>query len=606
MTRLLTALLLLCSVLFAQVVRVENLSPVPYTGWVRSTVDVQPAHPIGYTGGVLYVVGRKVGAVWPIDLQLTLAAGERRTITFTEAVPATWTRPPLPADPVTYFGGVVEVGSAIGPRVPMAISELREDAAAYLVRLRGRTPRLMHIDLWMRWWPGQAWSFGEAIVTASNSTVPDMTDTAGDLTLRFGDAWVVMPGAGFGKPLVPLGTSFGDGQCRAVPFVLIWTRHLQGPSDWASIGAAADMAVVSCGLQGRPVFPAGFNVRAFAAADLPTAMAQLHSWEPPMLGPAANTGQTGGQEDQGFAAREMLLPDGAPAALLRYLVALKTAQHPSHHLETWGSVVDGDLHPYLRMFYGRPHRSGTETLGKPRELLISETSGWNGPDAQHWTVASLCWGAKATASPACQRILQHHGHNYLISASVTPGEPTATIWSSRELGWEGLLVLQLTEALEDRRLAERILLHYRYRLERILINKLAAKDIWVEVENDPRLGPGLWWQLWQQALGAYGVDVASELIGHAEGRAMALRAAKKVVDAGWVLEGGRWVEYEHQSVDGTQRTRSGFFAVEWMPMAVAVVLRHEPTHPKAVALWAQITADAAGNARWLDPQLLRR
>jgi hypothetical protein len=601
MLRAILSLLLFLAALPAQTVRVENLSSVPYTGWLRATVDQLPSRTTGYAGGVLFVVGDNIGDVWTIDLQVSLQAGERRTIDLSAPTPATWARPPLPADPIGYFGGVVEVGNT-----RLTITELREDAAAYRVRLRGRSPRLFDVDLYLRWWPGQAWASGEAIVTASYANVPDMTDTAGDFLLRFGDAWVVMPGAGFGKPLVAPGTSFGDGQCRAVPFVLIWTRHLQGASDWASIGAAAELGVVGCGLNERVVFPASYNVRSFVATNLPAAMRQLHSWEAPSLGPAANTAQTGGQEDQGFAARELNLPDGAPAALLRYLVALKTAQHPSHHLETWGSIVDPDLHPHLCFYFSRPHRSCSETLGKPRELLISEASGWNGPDAQHWTVASLVAGARATGSPATQRLLEHAARNYMLQAGITPGTAAAAIWSSREIGWEGFLVRGLDRALGDRRLAERVRLHWRRRLEQVLINQLAAKDIWVEVENDPRLGPGRWWQLWQQALGAYGADWASELIGHPEGRQMALRAALKVVDAGWAFEGGRWVEYEHQSVDGTQRTRSGFFAVEWMPLAVATVLKHQPDHPKAKAVWEQIVQDAEGNARWLPPELLLR
>lgn len=602
MLRTIFLLLLFLAALPAQVVRVENLSPVPYAGWVRATVDQLPPHAVGTAGGALYVLGDQLGDVWTVDLHLSLLAGERKAIDLSAATPAVWQRPPLPADPIGYFGGVVEVGST-----RLDITELREDAAAYRVRLRGRTPRLFHVDLWVRWWPGQPWADGEAIVTASNANVPDMTDTAGDFSLRFGDAWVVMPGAGFGKPLVPAGTSFGDGQCRAVPFVLIWTRHLRGASDWASIGAAGDLGVVACGLRGPSTFPAAFNVRTFVAGNLPPAMAQLHSWEPPSLGPAADSGQSGGQEDQGFAAREMFLPDGAPAALLRYLVALKTAQHPAHHLETWGAVVDPDLHPYLCFFYSRPNRRAcSETLGKPRDLLLSEASGWNGPDAQHWTLASLETGARARGSQACQRLLEHAAKNYMLQAGLTPGSSTATIWSSREIGWEGWLVVRLDRALADRRLADRVRLHWQARLQQVIINKLGDRDIWIEVENDPRLGPGKWWQLWQQALGAYGCDIASERIGHPEGRQMALRAALKVVDAGWVFEGGRWVEYEHQSVDGTQRTRSGYFAVEWMPLAVAVVLRHQPDHVKAKAVWAQIVADAEGNARWLPPELLVR
>lgn len=69
----------------------------------------------------------------------------------------------------------------------------------------------------------------------------------------------------------------------------------------------------------------------------------------------------------------------------------------------------------------------------------------------------------------------------------------------------------------------------------------------------------------------------------------------------WVQEGGRWVEYERLSLAG-DRSRSGYFVTAWLPAAVAVVLRHEPNHEKARAVWAQILADTANGSRsWVPP-----
>lgn len=45
----------------AQTVRIENLSPVPFAGWKRTTIDRAPPHEVGQVGTVTYVVGRRIG-----------------------------------------------------------------------------------------------------------------------------------------------------------------------------------------------------------------------------------------------------------------------------------------------------------------------------------------------------------------------------------------------------------------------------------------------------------------------------------------------------------------------------------------------------------------
>mgnify|MGYP000322977802 CR=1 FL=1 len=70
---------LLSCLLPAQVVRVANLAPVPFSGWKRTVVDIAPPHQAGAVGDVVYVVGRPVGLeTRVVDLRLTLAAGEEQ------------------------------------------------------------------------------------------------------------------------------------------------------------------------------------------------------------------------------------------------------------------------------------------------------------------------------------------------------------------------------------------------------------------------------------------------------------------------------------------------------------------------------------------------
>ncbi len=594
-------LFLLCCLLPAQVVRVANIAPVPFSGWVRTTVDVAPPHQAGVVGDTTYVVGRAVGLeTRVVDLRVTLAAGEERSIDLASSSPIEWTLAPLPADLIAHFGGPITVGGA-----PLAPARLEADGASYLLHARARTGRMLHTDVWLRWYPDQpAFCTGEAMVTASDQTIPDLTATAGDLTLRFGDALVVVPGAGLGRPLVAAGTRFGDGQARAMPLCLIWLRHLTRASDWASVGAAADLAVSASGLsrlypEGTPSLPKGFDVRGWVRQHWVRALSGLHTWDAPVLGPAADTGQTGAVEDQTFVGAEGIKL--AAAVRVRYFAALRTAGHPMHHLEPWGDVVDRDRHPALRMFYSRPHSSGHDRLGKPRDLQIAESFGWNGPDAQHWTINTLSTAARTTGEPLPQRLLEHHARNYLVQLTTTPGWSTSAIWSSRELGWEGIAATRLWQCLEDRALAERVRAHWRERVEKILRPQLAGKEVWDVRADDARLGSGQWWMPWQQALGVYGIDLACEVLGPASGRAIALAGAQRILASAWTQDGARWVEWELLAVDG-RRSRSGMFSTSWMPLAVATVLRHEPGNARALAIWAQMVADAQGNGRWLPPE----
>jgi len=361
------------------------------------------------------------------------------------------------------------------------------------------------------------------------------------------------------------------------------------------------MAIGACGLS--RLYPEGtpslnVDVRQWVGQHWTRALTGLHTWDAPVLGPAADTGQTGSVEDQCFVGAEGIVLAGAER--VRYFAALRTAGHPMHHLEPWGDVVDRDRHPQLRMFYSRPHRAGSDMLGKPRDLQMAEASGWNGPDAQHWTINTLSAAARCTGSPALQRLLEHHARNYLIQFTTTPGWSTSEIWSAREVGWKGLAATRLWQCLEDRALAERVRSHWREWVERILVPKLGAKDVWDVRVDDARLGSGQWWMPWQQALGCYGIDLACEVLGPASGRAVALAGARRIVADAWTQEGRRWVEWELLATD-CRRSRSGMFSASWLPLAVATVLRHEPQNERARAIWAQIVADAGGNGRWIPP-----
>lgn len=357
--------------------------------------------------------------------------------------------------------------------------------------------------------------------------------------------------------------------------------------------------------------PADFNLPAWAAQHWKQSYDALTTWGHPQLGPAADTGQTGAVEDQCFVGGECFLPGGTGAEWINYFAALATSGHPMHHYERDGTVVDKDRRPNLRMFYSRPHSSGSDRFNKPRDLSVEEANGWNGPDAQHWTINRLAAAARLKDSPSCQRLLECHARNYLVQLTTTPGWSTSHIWSAREIGWEGIAAVHLYRCLEDRGLAERVKAHWRERVEKIILPWIgyserdgSFKPMWDIRKDDARLGSGEWWMPWQQALGVYGLDLACEILGPESAKPAALGAARTILESAWVLDGGRMNEYELLALDG-RRQRSGMFTTAWMPLAVATVLRHESGNALAREVWQQIVTDANGDGRWLPPELIR-
>ena len=118
--------------------------------------------------------------------------------------------------------------------------------------------------------------------------------------------------------------------------------------------------------------------------------------------------------------------------------------------------------------------------------------------------------------------------------------------------------------------------------------------------------------LWQQSLGSYGIDLASTVFGVPAGRELALQAAKATIDHGWrkKTDSGQWQFFENvgytdgsvlpesEYVEGKGVHRTGWFDHSWALPGIAVVLRHEPDHPIARDIWAQV---AANGGSWVAP-----
>lgn len=605
------ATLLLSVSLTAQTVRVENQATLPFVGWKRTTIDRLPPHLVGQLGNTLYVVGRAVGLdVHVVDLRVSLAPGQQLTLDLSQAGPAGWTRGPFPVQPQAWFGGDATIDG-----VELQPVSLLPDGAGYTLQLRARPQPMVNVDLWCTWYPDQpAFCHGEVAITASNPSIPDMgAILPAGFPLHFGNA-VVLPLGGQPWNLLPNGLTLTDGQCRILPVTFLWLQHLQGETVVPSVIAAAGGSIGAVGIQqllvdGNPVYPPGFSARAWMLANWSEAVRRLHTFDEPVCGPARKSSVAGRQEDQTFVRGEPLLADGVGSEWIAYLSALKLAARPCHHLEQDGRPLDLAMHvnPRLVFWEGRPHwHTGLspDRLGKYGSLTLDDTKGWWGPDAEHWLMNTLAAATRLTGSPACQWLLGHQARIFLLTATVTPGLSTSQPFAARAVGWEGIMAVHLWRELEDRAMADEVRTRWQQRVDHVILPAYGnrSRDVWDPRLDDPRLGKGWWYHPWQQAVGAYGLDLACAVLGPPRGRDLALEAAKAVLHDAFEFDGSVWRNRAAVALDGRYST-NGIFYLFGSPLAPAVVLRHEPGHPIARAIWDQMHADATGveHFSWFAP-----
>jgi hypothetical protein len=484
---------------------------------------------------------------------------------------------------------------------------------------------MLHVDAWLRWYPDQpGLVVGEAVVTASNGSIPDwrVTVPAAGMQLGWGDALVHVAGAGTGAPIVPGTTRFADGQARAVPFVLFWPRHLATTNDWLQVMAAAERSTCATGIerlwpQGNPSYPASFDAAAWTASLYAEALRRLHTWEAGVIGPNPNSGDTGTQWDQVYVGGEYAMPGGTGAEQIAYLSALKLTARPCHHLEADGRQADPVDHPQCVFWSGRPHWHpvvSPDQLGKTQGITIADTNGWMGPDREHWLYNTVAAAARLTGSPALQWELEQQARLFLFGETVTPGVSTSGADAARSIGWAGILVVHLWRNLEDRGLAKRVADRWVERVTDIYVPALGNRpfDVWDVRQSDPRLGPGLWWMAWQQSIGSYGLDLACEVLGVPAGRQLALQGARACLTYNWILQGTRYhgvgnVVFPPPPARHYARHvwPQPWFETTWDLPALAVVLRHEPDNEKARAVWKQALGDLGeGRRAWVPPGIV--
>jgi len=603
-------------------IKLANNSPWPFHGWKRTNIDFEPPFAAGIAEGTQFVVADATGRdTTAIDVLVDLLPGERKTIDLEGATATDFELGHIGAK--DWAGGPMTINGQ-----PMEFASVNADGAAWSIRMHARVGKMMHADVWLRHYPGQPYAEAELLWIASNPDVPDLHEDAPEARISLGDGIVMACGRQFYEPLVDA-TRFGDGQARAVPFTVLWPRHLSdnpaGLQSWQAVHSQLLGAIGISKLHpdGNPALPANTNALGWARQYMPAAMAALHDWGPPVASIAADSGQTGSQYDQLFRHGEPMFEPGAEA--VTYLAALKYSNRPCHHLESDGTMLSQDAHPDCRFWSSRNHWHGgvsPDRLGK--DGVLSETSGnfW-GADRQHWLIGTLCAGYRYTGSPALQALLEHQANAFLFGETVESNVSTSNVDSGREIGYAGLAAVQLWNNLADRRLAAKVRERWVRRVTDVYIPQYGNMpgDIW-----DPRNDARILWDLdkgrepkrytqgvmhWQQSLGSWGLDYACELLGPVEGREMALRAAKAVLRHAWRKEGNTWKFWENTGyVEGGEVMEpseyeeskgahsTGWFTHSWAVPGIACILRHEPEHEEAREIWNQVTANGGS---WVPP-----
>lgn len=589
--------------------RLFNYSTHRFNGWRRMRVESMPAWPAGSLDLNTEWVATNTPNV--IDVNCMLLGGESKVLPFPGERAAShdpfllW-----PDNILEYFGGWPTVNGTLLQPV-----DLRVDGAGINAHLRARiaSTRMMVVDLWIVWYPGNPWFRAEAMVTCSNPSVEDMTETLTQpLMLTFGDA-LVLPLGGPPGQLVPSGTMFGDGQARVIPLVFGWQRHMQG-TDMDSFIAECEFAVGGHGVDtllpdGNPVMAPTFNPLLWAESQRAETIRRIHTWDVGTTGPNKKQGDTGAQTgDQIFVGGEVMV--WPQTEIIRYLGALKTANYPQHHREADGSPLDPAQHQSRPMIFwhGRPHEqlwNIVDRLGKPRPINFEagESNGWLGMDVEHWLMNSLVAACRLFWSPACQHLLEVQARIYPLQWTVHAGWSTSQGYASRAIGYEYLNAVSMFRVLDNRALAETTLAHSHARWSTVTKPLLASTAPWVR--------DGFWpgrIELWQQALCAYGVDLWGRVFGQQDARDAALVAAQQVLDKGFYVGGdGKWHTYSSNllpsgDVDPQANTIFDLFGFTCAP---TVILRSPPSAytEKAQQIRNQEVADADlwFEAQWIPP-----
>jgi hypothetical protein len=280
--------------------------------------------------------------------------------------------------------------------------------------------------------------------------------------------------------------------------------------------------------------------------------------------------------------------------LPRYFAALGQSRRPCHFFESDGSPLSPDREN-LCIWYGRPFHNWGDKLGRVRSLGEREAQGWSGPDEEHLFLNSLFVAYRQTGCQAIQAQIRNQAVQWLYFVVIDPKHPLARPGAARAVGWKGWAAWIFWHSLEDRQLAQRIADRWVEYVEQVLAPKLPSAKPW-HTFAQPKWGPGRWWFPYQQAIGAWGVYMASSQFGSGTGRRLAFDGAMMAIKDGYDVVGG--TTYEGCSEDFVRQIKGASEYHDYgLPLALAVLRRREGGKPYE-ALWQRHLDVASG--MWTD------
>lgn len=597
--------------------RIANRSSHQTNCWVQATTDQALSISSGVFGDARFVLGPGAGQdTRIIHFKCPLAPGEEKEFDLSVFEPTEFSTATIPSNPVQFFGGYAMV-NLLG----MNWVEFIPFGAGFRCHLRQRVGRLFVVDLSFVWFPDEPWiAHGEVMITASNPAVSDMTEVSPQITVRFGSALVAVLGKGLDGVVLDQGTTFADGNARIIPISFVWLNKIPNLEVFLQCMAQVSHGVSAVGIEkllpnGNPIMYPGFNVRAWTQSLWAESQRRLHTFEPALLGPAPISGVTGRQGDQMIVRGEPFVPHGVGSEKLALWAAYKMANRPNNQRENDGGIFVPAWHTQRPVIFwdGRPHAALwnlVERFGKPRGLEQSEANGWWGPDVEHDLMNNLSAAARLTGSHACQWVMENLAKIYPLQRTTTHGWSTSQMYASRALGYECLNVIHFWMNLHNRQLANETKNFFLSRWN--IVNRPALQQMLTQYPqgafmdvriDDPRLGPGPWYIPWQQGFATYPLDLAGEVFGIPEMREMAMLFARQVLDQAWEKQGSTWVSRANCPISGPLNPADGSFNYFGMSMAVATVLRNDPTNSKAREIYDYLKSHASTDAdtQWLVP-----
>lgn len=595
-----------------------NYGPTKFTGVLRCITDLySPVDPqvMENEDGSLRVIpaGERGASAYAIDVLCTLQSGEGKEIELNDLKPvSTWNRDPITADSISNIG----LPSISG--VHLSLQKVTESGAGYVVHFQSKVHKMLQADLWLTFYPQHSeHSYGELLLTASDPSVPDyFIGIDRPLVFEWLGLHVKFDGLDNNR-LIEKGDVFADGQARAFSFSAIRMAALNNAQSYANAGLLLERLVHAQAVQnlwpngGFPVFQQDASL--WVKMNVGETRNALGKWNAPRVGVNARSADTGKQEDQLFKGGECFRFPGA--ILPRYFAALSQAKRPCHHLEADGGHLDLFGHPKLVMWDSRPHwHTGVspDRLGKSGNPNSTTAHGWWGPDEEHLLISTLFVTARLVDSPAVQRILEHHAVDFYFQKTVAANVSTSRPGAARAMGYEGYAAWCMWHAMNNRVLADRMLLRAfeRVRLVHLPFLRKLTRPVWDMRKDDPRLGTGEWWMPWQQAVGVWGLMKLAELMRHratlsreAEELLQFCKAgAQEVVDKAYHLDNGTWRALYALSTDG--RNNPSDYATFGCPLAVATLLHLGSVDPKVRDIWDQCLAFS--DQSWIDPTLNKR